>query len=169
MLGNPVVQPPAEAHLNVPFIRQQGHTCWLITATMVRSYHNQMTFANPSLQGFGSNGLDIHEEGRFDAYLRSYSIAIKENNIQSVAQLAQILLQQGPVWAMTPSGDHCIVITGAFKKLGVDWTTCNDSGRNDGAGRLMYFADFQKHPIIGIYSPNAFSGQPTDEHYGEWV
>jgi hypothetical protein len=33
----------------------------------------------------------------------------------------------------------------------------------------MYFADFQKHPIIGIYQPSAFSGASHAGEHGEWV
>lgn len=166
-----VPQLAAEARLNVPFERQQGNTCWLCAASMLRGFYGKATFANPYLKGFGENGLDIFAEGRFDAYLRTYEIAIRENKIQSLAELVQCLKQNGPIWAMTKceAGFHCVVITGAYKKFGFDWVTCNDSGRGDGKDCLMYFDTFKKHGIIGIYSPKSFQGDPDDENYGAWI
>jgi hypothetical protein len=144
----------ADVHLAVPFVQQQGDTCRLAAATMLRAFFNQRTFANPVLGGFGEGGLDVHADGLFDTYLQTYSIAIRENHFGAVAEMAQ--------------GTHCVVFTGAFRKLGVDWVECNDSNETAG-GKLLYFADFQKHPVIGIYQPAAFSGAGHGGEHGEWV
>lgn len=136
--------------LNVTFSAQHGATCWLMSATMVRSYFGNPTFAHPGLKGFGASGLDISKDGLLDAYLELYQLHGVENQVDDLEEVCALLGKYGPLWAITGDLRHAVVITGTKRSNAGDVIFYHDSAVGPDQG--MTLAEFQGHPLLARFN-----------------